>query len=214
MIRAVLIINLFFISLTACRQKTKDFFTGTIRYQYTYSSNTLNADSLAESRPAAAVFRYDLADYQSMFTGKDTIIYYYAGKKNKALSAAGNPVSFSCEDYGQVTDSVLSVKLYDTTEKVLGYTCRVLEIQKKNSWVQYFVAKDLQIAPDTYERHVAYNWDVYGKEAKGGLILKLEHRFLRFTMKGIASSVQKTVDQRFRALEIDTILFNRLCGTR
>ncbi|MBK6827033.1 MAG: hypothetical protein IPG86_09230 [Chitinophagaceae bacterium] len=81
MIRAVLIINLFFISLTACRQKTKDFFTGTIRYQYTYSSNTLNADSLAESRPAAAVFRYDLADYQSMFTGKDTIIYYYAGKK-------------------------------------------------------------------------------------------------------------------------------------
>lgn len=211
MIRAVLIINLFFISLTACRQKTKDFFTGTIRYQYTYSSNTLNADSLAESRPAAAVFRYDFANYQSMFTGKDTIIYYYAGKINKAVSAIGNPVSYSCEDYGQVTDSVLSVKLYDTTEKVLGYTCRVLEIQKKNSWVQYFVAKDLQIAPDTYERHVAYNWDVYGKEAKGGLILKLEHRFLRFTMKGEVRLLEKSNNPAFRALEIDPVFFEKIC---
>ena len=119
MIRAVLIINLFFISLTACRQKTKDFFTGTIKYQYTYSSNTLNPDSLAESRPAAAVFRYDLADYQSMFTGKDTIIYYYAGKKNKALSAAGNPVSFSCEDYGQVTDSTRECEGQERQEQLL-----------------------------------------------------------------------------------------------
>lgn len=214
MIRAVLIINLFFVSLTACRQKKKEFFTGTIKYQYTYSSITLNEDSLAESRPAAAIFRYDFANYQSMFTGKDTIIYYYAGKINKAVSATGNPVSYSCEDYGQFTDSVITVKLYDTTEKVLGYACRVLEIQKKNSWVQYFVAEDLQIAPDTYQQHVAYNWNTYGKESGGGLILKLEHRFRHFTMKGIASSVQKTVDEGFRALEIDTILFNRLCGTR
>ncbi len=211
MIRAVLIINLFFISFTACRQKKKDFFTGTIRYQYSYSSNSLNTDSLAESRPAAAVFRYDLAGYQSMFTGKDTVIYYYEGEKNKAVSAAGNPVSFSCEDYGQVTDSVLSVKLYDTAEKVFGYTCQVLEIQKKNSWVQYFVAKDLQIAPDTYQRHVAYNWDVYGKEAKGGLILKLEHRFLQFTMKGEVSLLEKNNKPDFRALEIDPLFFKKIC---
>jgi len=211
MIRVVLIINLFFISFASCQQKKKEFFTGTIKYQYAYSSNTLNEDSLTDSRPAAAVFRYDLSDYQSMFTGKDTIIYYYAGKKNKVVSAAGNPVSFSCEDYGQFTDSVLSVKLYDTTEKVLGYDCRVLEIQKKNSWVQYFIAKDLQIAPDTYQRHVAYNWDVYGKEAKGGLILKLEHRFLRFSMKGEVRLLEKSKTATFRALEIDTVFFNKIC---
>jgi hypothetical protein len=211
MIRVVLIINLFFISFASCQQKKKKFFTGTIKYQYTYSSNTLNEDSLTDSRPASAVFRYDLSDYQSMFTGKDTIIYYYAGKKNKVVSATGNPVSFACEDYGQFTDSVLSVKSYDTTEKVLGYACRVLEIQKKNSWVQYFIAKDLQIAPDTYQRHVAYNWDVYGKEAKGGLILKLEHRFLRFSMKGEVRLLEKSNNPTFRALEIDTVFFNKIC---
>ena len=68
--------------------------------------------------------------------------------------------------------------------------CRLLEIQKSNSWVKYYVSKEQKIAPATYQHHRSYNWDVYGEKAGGGLILRSEHRFKMFTMMGIATDVK------------------------
>ena len=100
--------------------------------------------------------------------------------------------------------------MVDTDEKILGYACKILEIQKKNSWLQYWVSNDLRIAPPTYRTHRSYNWDFYGEKANGGLILKSEHRFSYFTMKGIATTINK-MDGDFKALEIDEKLFYQFC---
>ena len=104
----------------------------------------------------------------------------------------------------------ISYKLTDTDEKILGYSCKILEIQKKNSWLRYYVSNELKIAPATYRQHVSYNWDIYGEKANGGLILKSEHRSKYFTMKGIATAIElKAAD--FKALEIDEKFFSQFC---
>ena len=194
-----------------CQSGKKDsYFSGTVDYAYSYSSDSLNADSLAKGRPSKSRFSYDTTGYQSVFTGRDTIKYYYSGKLNRCVSRNSSGEETQCEDYSVLTDSVLSVRVYETDEKILGYECKVLEIQKNNSWVKYYVSTKQKIAPATYLRHRSYNWDTYGKEAKGGLILKLEHRFRHFTMTGIATSVTR-MPGNFMALELPENELERIC---
>ena len=102
------------------------------------------------------------------------------------------------------------MKDYATDEVILGHPCRILELQKKNSWVKYYYATDIRIAPATYKNHKAYNWDIYGMKAEGGLILKMEHRFNKFVMSGVINDLSIKKDD-FGALEIDKSLFSEIC---
>lgn len=206
--RLLLISSIIFV--IGCNKPGKKYFTGTIEYTYTYSSDSLNADSLAKTRPSKGLLRYDTVNYQSKFIGTDTIVYYYSGRFNKCLSETDHLGNYACEDYGVFTDSVLSYRLIDTDEKILGYSCTILEIQKKNSWLRYYVSNELKIAPATYRKHISYNWDLYGDKAGGGLILRSEHRFKYFTMKGIATAIGAR-SAGFKALEIDEKLFSQFC---
>ena len=204
-------IPVFLIFHSGCGTKeTEKYFTGIIEYTYTYSSDSLNVDSLSKLRPGKSDFRYDFNNYQSRFITQDTETYYYSGKLNKCLSETNNQKNYSCEDYSLVTDSVLSWKIFDTEERVLGQRCRILEMQKGNSWVRYYVSKELKIAPATYQKHQSYNWDIYGENASGGLILKSENRFKLFTMKGTATKIQVQKDN-FRALETNDSIFTSIC---
>ena len=158
MARILLLIVISIIFLTpACKNAGKKYFRGTIEYAYTYSSNILNTDSLTKARPAKGIFRYDENNYQSRFINTDTITYYYSGSVNKCIAQAGSTIKYECEDYTLMTDSVLAVKEYATEEKVLGHSCRILELQKKNSVVKYYVSTNLRIAPATYKLHKSYN---------------------------------------------------------
>jgi hypothetical protein len=198
------------LSTPACKNSDKKYFTGTIEYAYTYTSYILNTDSLTKVRPAKGNFRYDKKNYQSKFINTDTITYYYSGHLNKCITEAGSTKKYECEDYSLMTDSVLAVKEFATEEKVLGRTCRILELQKKNSVVKYYISTDLRIAPATYKLHKSYNWDVFGEKSNGGLILKLEHRFKSFTMSGIAIEIIEG-HKKFNALEIHESLFAEIC---
>ena len=204
------IVLILIVSIAGCKNSGNRYFTGIVDYAYTFASDSLNADSIAKTRPAKSILRYDTLNYQSVFIGADTQTYFYSGIHNKVLYKTGDTGNYECEDYGLFTDSVLSFKLYDTDEKILGYSCKILEIQKKNSWLQYYVSNDLTIAPSTYNKHVSYNWDFYGEKANGGLILKSEHRLKYFTLKGIATHLSSR-DDSFKAFEIDDGLFSRHC---
>ena len=195
-----------------CRNNgSQDYFTGVVEYAYTYSSDSLNTDSLSKLRPVKGIFRYDQENYQSQFLGKDTLAYYYSGRLNKALSKAANGSGYVCEDYTVVSDSVIGWKLYDTDEKILDQDCLVLELQKKNSWVKYYVSKEKKVSPSTYQKHKAYNWDIYGEKARGGLILKMEHRFKYFSMMGTATMIKEEAGD-FKALELEEEQIRTICN--
>lgn len=195
-----------------CKNGKKDiYFSGTVDYAYTYRSDSLNADSITRLRPVKSRFNYDTTGYQSVFFGPDTMKYYYSGKRNRCISQTGNGGPYQCEDYGIMTDRVISARIYDTDEKILGYDCRVLEMQKENSLVKYYISTGLKIAPATYMHHRSYNWDTYGREASGGMILKLEHRFRYFTMQGIATGIT-SMPGNFRALDIPEEEWATHCG--
>ena len=194
----------------SCKTPGNKYFTGIIEYAYTYTSDSLNADSLAKTRPSLGVIRYDTLNYQSIFIGADTNINYYSGVLNKCLSQTNHFGNYECQDYGAFTDSIISFRIIDTDEKILGYSCKILEVQKKNSWLQYYFSTDLKVAPATYNKHISYNWDLYGEKADGGLILRSEHRLKYFTLKGIATSISQS-DHNFKALEIEENLFSRFC---
>lgn len=206
----IFLISMLFGFASCLSSKFNPSFNGSIRYQYSYSSTILDVDSLRNVRPGLGLFRYDRCCYQSSFVGIDTFTYYYSGRVNKCLSQLGNSTSFECEDYDLHTDSILSIKDYSCSETILGYSCRILEMQKKNSWVRYYYATDMRIAKATYKNHRSYNWDTYGNHTKGGLILKLEHRFARFTMTGIAVAIDQQ-HKTFKALQIPDSLFAKYC---
>ncbi len=204
---AILFCLIFFLRCGGSKGK---YFTGTLEYAYSYESSILNADSLAQVKFAKSIFRYDLNDYQSQFISKDTFTYFYSGSLNKCLSETNSRRDYECEDYAAPTDSILYFKVYDTDEKVLGHPCRILEFQSKYFWNRYYVSKDLKIAPNTYQKHLAYNWAFYGEKAEGGLILKLEHRFKNYTMKGIVTDL-KQYGADFKALEKDAQVLKEIC---
>lgn len=194
----------------SCKGPENKYFSGIVEYAYTYASDSLNTDSLAKLRPAKGILRYDTLNYQSKFISADTNTNYYSGLYNKCISQTNYLGNYECVDYGAFTDSVISYKVLDTDEKILGYSCKILEVQKKNSWLQYYFSNDLKLAPATYRRHASYNWDFYGEKANGGLILKSEHRLKYFTLRGIATSLRER-DNNFKALEIDEKLFTQFC---
>ncbi len=209
-ISCLIIPLIFFISCRGNNEKPKNYFIGQIEYSYNYSSDFFNIDSLKLIKPWKSEFRYDLKNYQSKFIGKDTIAYYYSGNLNKCLSMANGVLDSLCEDYGIATDSIISFKVYDTNEKILGYECKIIEFQSKLFWNRYYVSKDLILAPATYNRHISYNWSFYGEKTQGGLILKLEHRFKKYTMYGIASGI-KPFSHEEGALQINEKLFDDMC---
>lgn len=207
---------LFFVVLivASCTNNKKDkppvYFIGEVQYNYTYSSNNLNYDSLIESKPTSSIFRFDTANYQSQFIGKDTTTYYYSSHLNKAVSKTNNKMENGCDDYSLPTDSIHSYRIYDTDEKILGYPCRILEFKSNVFNTKYYVSKDLILSPLTYKKHKAYNWSFYGEQANGGLILRLEHQFKNYSMTGNAVII-KEYALSFKALEIAKKDFNKIC---
>jgi hypothetical protein len=185
-------------------------FTGTIEYKYTYESNSLNTDSLAKHKPYKSEIRFDTLNYQSRFFGKDTITYYYSGLSAKCITQINSQEQFECEDYRIATDTVISCKVYETKEKVLGHTCRIIKCQGKYFYNIFYVATELKMSPGTYKNHVAYNWKFYAEKTGGGIVLKSEHRFKNYTMKGIAVNIQSGGSE-FKALSIGDDRFINTC---
>ena len=187
------------------------YFIGEVEYSYSYESDILNNDSLKAVKPFLSIFRFDLHNYQSRFIGQDTLTYYYSGKLNKCLSEKNDSRNYDCEDYGSAEDSVLSFRLSDTDEILFGQECQVLEFQTPHFNTRYFVSKEKHIAPETYRKHLSYNWSFYGEQCNGGLILKLEHQFKSYKMTGTATRVsEKTAD--FQALEVFESTILAMCN--
>lgn len=186
------------------------YFTGIVEYKYSYESNTLNADSLSQHKPYKSVFHYDTLNYQSRFIGADTMTYYYSGQSGKCIGQTNSEMKFECEDYRIATDSILSFKVSETNEKIMGHNCSTIEWQGKYFYNIFYVSTDFKIAPGTYRNHHSYNWKFYGDKTGGGLILKSEHRFKNYTMKGIAVNIKEETKD-FKALGIGNEVFDVNC---
>ena len=124
----------------------------------------------------------------------------------KCISQINSTNKFECEDYSVSTDTILSYKEYETNEKILGQKCKIIEWQGKYFYNIFYVSTDMQISQTTYKNHVSYNLKFYGEKSKVILILKSEHRFKNYTMKGIAVSMKEEKND-FTSLNIDTTYF-------
>lgn len=193
----------------SCIQK-QQYFNGQIEYKYTYEGDSINIDSLTRLKPHKSIFLFDNNNYQSKFIGQDSFTYYYNGTLNKCITETNSNKDYACEDYGIPTDSIISFKTYDTDEKVLGFQCKIIEFQAKRFWNKYFVSTDLIIAPGTYNKHVSYNWKYCNEKTGGGLILKSEHRFKNYTMKGVITAINQH-DNNFHAVPFDEKTISAIC---
>jgi len=207
---------------------------GTIEYQYSYESSTLNVDSLTKYKPYKSEFRFDTINYQSRFFGIDTMTYYYSGQLKKCISQTNSDKNVACEDYSIATDSIIFFKItetsneimghpfriierqgkyfyiYEKTERIMGHHCRIIEWQGKYFYNIYYVSTDLKIAPYTYKDHLAYNWKFYGEKTGGGLILKSEHRFKNFTMRSNVVNIKEEGND-FKSFMIGNDQFDIYC---
>ncbi len=167
------------------------WFEGDITYQYTYSSSSLNADSLAQLRPHTGIMRFKGADYQSEFLASDTSYSVYVSSINRGYGYTNQQANEYCEDYSELTDSIIHHRVYATDTTILGHSCKVLEFQTTRALNRYYVSTTTPYHPDSYRHHKAYNWSFIGAQAEGGIVLKVEHHFGAYTMIGIATAVNK-----------------------
>ena len=196
-------ICVFSCTLFSCQNQNKDYFQGQVIYKYHYTSDVLNIDSLNQSKIHTSIFKYDTENYQSTFINKDSTTYFYLSSINKCLKAINGQLQDICEDYSEATDSIINFRVYDTDEKILGQDCMIIEFQGLHFWNRFYVSKDSKISPNTYKDHKAYNWQFYGNQTHGGLILKLEHRFKTFSMHGEATYISN-LKWNEKALDITT----------
>lgn len=187
-LRTLSILLVLLSGITSCQQQKAEqsdgFFQGELHYHYSYQSDVHNLAYLKSIRPKISVFRFDSNNYQSTFYGADTISYYYNSHKNVAISSKNMIFEPDCQDYSINPEQRLSSKVYDTDELVMGYPCKVIEFETTNGFYRYHVSTEIFLPPPTYQNHLAYNWAFYGKQAKGGIILRMETRFRDFTMIG------------------------------
>lgn len=202
------LLTLFIVLFISCGQ-APSYFEGKIIYQYSYESETLNADSLAENRTASSEFYYQGARYKNSFIGKTIDRYIFNGDTGFSYHESSQTDTILCEDYRLPTDSVINLQIIPTKEKVLGYATQIIEIVGKFSTTKFWVSTTLKTNPDWYKSHQAYNWHFYLEQADGGIILKVEHIFKHFTMHGIATEVKlMDVPEKIFELQKDKILLD------
>ncbi len=164
-------------------------FEGFINYQYTYESDSLNVDTLTKYRPTSSEFYYKDSLYFSSFISKTRDSYVVNGKTGFAWYLSSETDTAVCEDYTKRTESIKTFRTLPSKETVLGYDTRILEIEGQNSTTRFWVSTDLKVNPENFAKHQAYNWYFYLQKADGGIILKTEHEFPKFTMNGIATKI-------------------------
>lgn len=205
--------NLLFIFLTClvflnCKTEEVADFEGFIKYEYTYESDSLNVDTLKKHRPSLSLFYYKDSLYLSSFIGQSTDMYIVNGKTGVAYYLSGENDTIVCEDYTKQTHQIKNYNLLPSEETVLGYDTRILEIEMEDATTRFWVSTDLKVNPQNFKNHIAYNWFFYLQKADGGIILKMEHEYPTFTMKGLATQIQsmEVPDSKFHLPENSTII--------
>ena len=174
---------------TRPRPEQEAWFSGRIVYSYSYSSSELDADSLALERWSSGQMIFHGPDYMSRYVGLDTSTYFYSGPTGRCAAYEPGKQPY-CEDYRAPTDSIASISIKPASELVLGRTCDLVELKGRWSDTRYWVSRELRMDPASYALHHAYNWKAYADASKGGIILKVEHRFSRYTMHGTATLIE------------------------
>jgi hypothetical protein len=184
-------------ALSNCKTTTKnerqDSFEGIIEYAYTYQSDSINIDSLKTNRPSSGQMVYKDSLYKSVFIGfigKNTESYIYDNHTGIAFHLSISSDSIDCEDYTAQNDTVFSYQIIETGEKILGEEVNILEFVSKYATQRFYYSLKHKVAPFNYDKHLAYNWNFYKEKTNGGVLLKVEHIFKKFTMIGIATKIE------------------------
>ena len=156
----------------------------------------MNIDSLKAQRPSKGKMIYKDSMYKSMFFGKDTAIYIYDNNSGISYNFSEKNDSIDCEGYKTNSDTVSRFEIMETNEKILGQKVKILEFDSKYATNRFFYSLTHKVAPFNYDKHLAYNWKFYKEKTNGGVLLKVEHIFKKFTMIGIATKIEaKTVSE-------------------
>ena len=188
----------------------KNAFEGLIEYAYSYQSDSLNIDTLRTQHPSSGMMIYKDSMYKSVFVANHkTETYIYNNAEGIAYDLSAED-SIDCEDYKIQKDSVLRYDIHETDEKILGHEVKILEFDTKYATQRFYFSTKFKVAPYNYDKHLAYNWKFYKEKANGGVLLKVEHIFKKFTMISIATKIeQKEIDPK--VFEIDKSKLTTTC---
>jgi hypothetical protein len=108
------------------------------------------------------------------------------------------------------TDAILNWKIIDTDEKILGEAVKILEFSTSNIVNRYHYSLKHKVAPFNYDKQLAYSWKFHKELTGGGVLLKVEHIFKKFSITGVATKIEtrNVADEEF---EIDENRLKRHC---
>jgi len=183
------------------QSKGKDF-EGLIHYQYTYVSDKLNQDSLNQGKDNEGIYFWKKGSYKGSLTGGDGNLFIYNSWDNRCYYSNNSNLQgyFYCMDYRQSTDTLLSVEIINTNEKILGEVCDLLIIKTPQYTSKYYFSKRYRVDPSYYKEHKAYLWDILMEKTNGGAILKsiTEYKDYKFEATATKIELKELDDKEFK----------------
>ena len=165
------IITLIFIS-----NSNKNYFEGKITYKQSYTSDRLDADSLANVSANGNLYEINHNYYRGLTYAKDSAQFILDGRLGKSLYKTKNQSRFTCYDHTQVSSQIGTIKKNDSIKIINGFRCKSFKIISKGRTTTYFYSLDYKMHPNIYSKYLEWNWKEKMELSNGGITIKSIHQ--------------------------------------
>lgn len=149
-----------------------DLFVGKILYKYSFTDLKGNdiTDKLKLYFGSEQYYFIDKLNYKTydennnlvQLYNSETNTYYYFSKDKTAKKFDG----------ATLTSQTFKVTKLDKREKIAGYDCESIQVEKDNSTTIYYFSKAIATDPKIFAKHNFGEWDKYLEATHGALTLK------------------------------------------
>ncbi|GAK91793.1 hypothetical protein JCM19297_285 [Nonlabens ulvanivorans] len=143
--KIISIIGIF--TLIFLSSNNKNYFEGRVTYKQSYTSDRLDADSLANVSANGNLYEINHNYYRGLTYSADSAQFILDGRLGKSLYKTKNQSSFTCYDHTQVNSKIGTIKKNDSIKIINGFRCKSFQIISNGRTATYFYSLDYKMHP-------------------------------------------------------------------
>ena len=121
-------------------------------------------------------------NWQQLFLGKSNFYYFFSANKSAQKI-----------DVSAISPQKIKIIKLDKTERIAGYNCNLLQVEKEDSTTIYYYSSSVKIDPKLFANHYLGAWNQYLEASEGALALKfvVTNYKAKYIWQAVAKQVTK-----------------------
>ena len=121
-------------------------------------------------------------NWLQLFLGKSNSYYFFSANKSAQKI-----------DVSAISPQKIKIIKLDQTEKIAGYNCNLLQVEKEDSTTIYYYSSSVKIDPKLFANHYLGEWNQYLEASEGALALKfvIANHKAKYIWQAVATQVTK-----------------------